>query len=83
MSAGDIPKYGHDFRAYGLTLNYDGLIGYEKVWTSFGEKNVKIILVDYYSGHENGKDEIVVADVGVDSHITYRWTVSSSSGAYH
>lgn len=41
------------------------------------------MLLGYYSGQDNGKDEIVVADVGVDSYITYRRTVSSSSDAYH
>jgi len=77
ISVAGIPNYGHDFHPYvGSLPNYGEVIGNEKISTPFGTKCVKML-------YENNEDEIVLADVGLDSYLTYRWTVSSVSGAYH
>ncbi len=78
FSLANIPDFGHDFKVYAGSSPYIGeLIGNEKISTAFGMKAVKI----YYE-FDVKRNEVVLADVGMDSLITYRWTVSSASKTY-
>lgn len=76
--AGEVPEFGHDFLPYaGGSFQYGSSIGTEQISTPFGPKCVKVLC-----NYEHGTDEVVLMDVGVDSYLVYRWTVSSASGAY-
>lgn len=76
LAAGTIPDFGHDFNPYDCNPpGIDSWFGNEMLSTAFGTKCVRTML-SYHN------DEVILADIGIDSFIVYRWTVSSFSGAY-
>ena len=78
FSLGTIQNFGHDFQVYLGSQSISGnLIGNEKINTSFGLKSVEI----FYK-YDLNENEILLADIGQGSNLTYRWTVSSASGTY-
>lgn len=75
---GLIPHMGHDFEPYLGTPNERDLVGTEQTSTPFGDKYVKML-----GGFDTSNYEVVVVYIGIDSHLVYRWTVSSISKDYH
>lgn len=78
VPTGALPEYGHDFRPYTGGPDYGEPIGTKEISTPFGTKCVKM-MYRYYSGN----DETIVYDMGLDSHLVYKWTVTSASGVYN
>lgn len=73
-----IPKFGHDFKIFYGAPSSSQIIGTEQIATPFGPKCVTTVCWIHYD-----IDEVILIDVGVDSYLVYRWTVSSMTGLYH
>ncbi len=73
-----IPEFGHDFKVFYGAPSSGQIIGTEQIATPFGPKCVTTVYWFY-----PGNDEVILIDVGVDSYLVYRWTVSSMTGLYH
>lgn len=79
LSAGHIPGFGDDFRPHiAGSPGAAELVGCEKISTPFGDKWI-YMLYRFYAP----RNEAAIIDIGVDSHIVYRWTVANAAGSYH
>lgn len=73
-----ISDLGHDFKFFYGAPSGGQIIGTEQISTPFGVKCVTTVYWFY-----SGNDEVILIEVGVDSYLVYRWTVSSMTGLYH